>query len=414
MIVIKNGNTVDGKKQNIVIPSDQEISIDASSYLILPGLIDGHVHFRTPGFPHKETWHTAAKAALFGGITTVFDMPNTSPTTITKERLLEKKKIIDEQLQECGISLRYELYLGADKNHFDEIPRCKEYAVGIKIFMGSSTGDLLMDDVHSLEIAFKLAAEHHMVVAVHAEDEEMIHQRHQLYSPNSYHFHSIIRNEEVAASAIQLALSLAKKYNTTLYILHVSTEEELNLIAKGKKEGINVFAETTPHHLFLSTSAYDTMQGKALVNPPLRHERHHEALWNGIKTGIIDTIGSDHAPHLLSEKNLPYGKAPSGFPGVQTTLPLMLTAYHQGLISLKKIVDLMHTNIRSLFDLPVNNDIVLVDLELEKTVVKEQLFSRPQWSPYEGMTLKGWPLHTIMKGKHYDLTELVQRSYANL
>ncbi|MBX7066378.1 MAG: dihydroorotase [Parachlamydiales bacterium] len=400
MIEIKNAKTIDGKRTDRKIPSDQTKIIDASTLTLLPALIDPHVHFRVPGAEHKETWATATDAAVHGGVTTVFDMPNNTPSCITLERLKEKKKIIDGQLK---IPIRYGLYLGADQNHLEEIARCKDEIVGVKIYMGSSTGDLLMKDPAALEKAFQIAGENDVLVAVHAEDEDLIQERKRKLSLHSHASdHSIIRNAEVAKRAAALAIELAAKYGVRLYIAHTSTKEELDLVRQAKRQKLKVFAETTPHHMFLTTKLYEKLGTMALVNPPLRDT--NEPVWEAIHDGTIDTIGTDHAPHLLEEKRLPYGKAPSGFPSIELYLALLLNAHAHGKISLEQIVRLTHTRPREIFRIKENDDVVLVDLEKTKTVEDAHLRTKAKWSPYHGMTLKGWPKFTILKGRVYEIT----------
>ncbi len=388
---------------------NQEIEIEIKDiahfedhWIVFPGLIDPHVHFRTPGLEHKEDWRTAAKAALAGGYTTVFDMPNTLPPTITRERLIEKKNIVDAQLREVGIPLRYQLFFGADKNHLQEIPLVKHDVIGIKVFMGCSTGDLVIDDDESLHAVFELAAKNHLLVAVHAEDEHLLQAQKAHYpGPMTYAAHSVIRNEEVARVAVEKAIGLTKKYGTRLYILHVSTGIECDLIRKAKKAGLPVFAETTPHHLFLDASAYATLAGKAVVNPPLREGSNHEALFNAIHEGIIDTIGSDHAPHTLSEKERPYGQCPSGMPGIETTLPLLLNAYHQGLLTLSEIASLTSKRAREIFHLPPTDDYTIVDLNKKAAVNDQNLHTKCHWSPYNHLILQGWPVGVVLEDIFY-------------
>lgn len=407
MIIFKNVTTLSGEIIDFEIETSVSYTLDAKGLTLLPGLIDPHVHFRTPGNEHKENWETASKASLCGGFTTVFDMPNTHPSTITEERLREKKDLIDKQLHASKIPLRYHLYFGVDKHHFDEIEKVKDKVIALKIYMGSSTGDLLMDDDSSLHAAFALAKAHDLLLCIHSEDEEMISTNKALYKQET-HFaiHSKIRSPEVALSSTKKALHLARMYKTRLHILHISTAEELPYIEAAKKEGLHVTCETTPHHLFLNTDAYETLQGKAQVNPPLREPYHNKALLDGIHKGIIDTIGSDHAPHTLDEKQAPYGKAPSGMPGVETTLPLLLQAYHEKKLSLDQIVSLTCSNIEKIYRLPSNNDVILVDLNKEKTLKDEGLKTRCGWTPFYGKTLRGWPIYAVLKGNLYDLQQL--------
>lgn len=408
MIQINNIQTIDNKRKNLSIKSKQEISISASNLLLLPGLIDPHVHFRTPGLECKEDWKTAAKASIKGGYTTVFDMPNTLPPTTTQIALEEKKVLIDKQLKEVKIPLRYHLFFGADKYHLDEIKKVKDQVIGIKVFMGCSTGGLVIDDDESLHTIFKIAAEENMLVAVHAEDEDRLKQNARKFTgPQHYSIHSKIRDEIAAILAVKKAIQLVRLYGTRLYILHTSTRQEIDLITKAKEEGLPVFAETTPHHLFLNLTDYESLKGKAVMNPPLRATEHQVALFKAIKLGIIDTIGSDHAPHTLEEKTRPYGICPSGVPGIETTLPLLLEAYHQGLLSLKNIVDLTSRRAKEIFQLSTYlDDYVLVDIELSRQVDENQLKTKCQWSPFSGRILRGWPVFTILRGYAYDLESL--------
>ena len=375
----------------------------------LPALIDPHVHFRTPGATHKEDWISGAKAAIAGGVTTVFDMPNTHPTTTTYARLLEKKALIDSQLKEAGIPLRYRLFFGADKNQFPELNQlhqAKALIAGVKVFMGSSTGDLLMDDEASLDILFKTCAELNLLVAVHAENEAMIRARTTELQCDDFACHSQIRSPEVAAKALSQAINLTRKYGTKLYALHIGSRLELEMLHQAKLEGLPIWIEIAPHYLFLDTTRYADLKGKAQMNPPLREPADCEFLWEAIRLGWIDTIGSDHAPHPLHDKSEAYCKCPSGVPGVQTTLPLLLNAYHQGKITLDQISELTHHAPKRIFNLPDHDDYVLVDLDLEKTVTRDLLYSKAGWSPYEGMRLRGWPIETLLAGKSYDPSRL--------
>ena len=384
------------------------IEFEKNKLLKLPGLIDPHVHFRTPGMEYKEDWKTAAKASIKGGYTTVFDMPNTIPPTVTEIALLEKKSLIDKQLKEVGIPLRYYLFFGADKHHLNEIKKIKNQTIGIKVFMGCSTGGLVIDDDESLHAIFKIAAKENILVAVHAEDEHRLKENaKKIVGPQSYSIHSKIRDESAAELAVKKAIQLVRLYGTRLYILHVSTHQEIDLIAQAKKEGLPVFAETTPHHLFLNTSDYQTLKGKGVMNPPLRTFEHQKALFSAIKSGMIDTIGSDHAPHTLEEKAKSYGACPSGVPGIETTLPLLFEAYHQNLLTLDNILDLTSRRARKIFNLPDHpDDYVLVDLSLSKRVEDKDLITKCKWSPFAGRLLRGWPVTTALKGHIYDLSKL--------
>jgi len=406
VITIENAKNLHGDRVNIHISSEKNLHINAEGLLAFPGLIDPHVHFRTPGLEYKENWSTAAIAAISGGYTTVFDMPNTIPPTVSAELLQEKKFIIQSQLQAVNIPLRYHLFFGADKAHFSEIYKVREEVIGIKVFMGCSTGNLVIDDDESLHAVFAIAASQNLIVAVHAEDEKRLDVRKKQYNPKNYADHSFIRDEETARLAVLKAIHLAKIYRVKLYILHVSTHAEIELISKAKADGLAVYAETTPHHLFLNEAAYPLLLGKAVVNPPLRKIVEQSHLFQAIADGVIDTIGSDHAPHTIAEKEKPYPSCPSGMPGIETTLPLLLTAYHQEKISLEKIHSLTVTRAEEIFGLTRNEDIILIDLHKKATVTSKALKTKCAWSSFENWELQGWPVYTIIQGQCFNLSEL--------
>lgn len=400
MLVFKNIAFVDGSRKDLIIQSDDQLEVQADNLLVLPAVIDPHVHFRTPGMEYKEDWRTGARAAIRGGCTTVFDMPNTKPPTITAALLQEKKDLIDSQLREANIPLRYQLFFGADKSHLSEISKVNHEVIGIKVFMGCSTGNLVIDDDESLHAVFELAAKEKMLVAVHAEDEHTLHANKANYKgPMEYRAHSVVRSIDAATTAVEKAISLTKKYGTRLYVLHVSTAEEVELIRGAKQANLPVYGETTPHHLFLDTTAYDLLAGKAVVNPPLRDKRHHAVLFDAIHSGVIDTIGSDHAPHTIEEKSKPYGECPSGMPGIEFTLPLLLNAHHLGLLSLCEVESLTSQRAKTIFNLANIDDVVIVDLN--KTQAVEKTESKCAWTPYHGLTLRGWPVYTICAGHAY-------------
>lgn len=399
MMKLTHIKTLKGEKLSLSFPNYKAEDIH-TELLALPALIDPHVHLRIPGAAYKEDWVSGAKAALAGGVTTVFDMPNNIPSCLTKASLSEKKQLINDQLDKAKIPLRYGLYFGASRKHLGEIEKVKNEIVGIKVFMASSTGDLLMSDPNELDELFKLAATHNLLIAAHAEDESLIQASKAKYGevldPS---LHSQIRSREAAKKGVEKALELAIKHSTRLYLLHIGTKEELDLIKQAKRLSSKIFAETTPLHLFLSEEDYGHLGNKAVVNPPIRTKADQEALWEAIYDGTIDTIGTDHAPHTLEEKKQPYGQAPSGAPGLETRLPLLLNAYHEKKITLETIVKLTRTNIEQIFQLPPNDDIVLVDLNESRVVDDAKLHTKCRWSPFHGKQLKGWPHYTILKGE---------------
>ncbi len=398
MIIFKKVKDIHGDSYDFSIESEENHAIQADHLVALPAVIDPHVHFRTPGLEHKEDWRTGAKAALSGGCTMVFDMPNTLPPTFTHDLLRDKKALIDSQLKEVNLPLRYNLFFGADKHHLSEIPGIKESVIGIKVFMGCSTGNLVIDDDESLAAVFEMAAKENLLVAVHAEDEHLIRERKKNYKgPMHYAAHSHLRDIEVATRAVEKAINLSKKYGTRLYILHVSSKDEVALVKQAKANQLPVYAETTPHHLFFDTSAYDTLKGRAVVNPPLRDSEHREVLLEAIREGVIDTIGSDHAPHTISEKDQPYGQCPSGMPGIEFMLPLLLDAHAKGHLTLQQIVNLTSHNAKNIFNLPIYQDWVLVDLNKISKV--HTTHSKCGWTPYMGKELTGWPVFTVSQGR---------------
>lgn len=386
----------------------QNAQIESDKLTVLPALIDPHVHFRMPGHEHKEDWQSGAWAALAGGYTTVFDMPNNSPSVIDEQTLNNKKSLIEKQLRQVNIPINYYLFFGATADNIVELDKVKNDIIGVKVFMGSSTGNLLVDKKEDQKKIFKKAAELNLIVAVHAEDEGMINNEKLKVKNPTVNDHSKIRNRQAAIKAVQQAIELAAEFKTKSYICHVSTKEEIEIIKQAKKQGIKVYAEVTPHHLFLNENDYDKLGALAQMNPPLRTADDNEALWQAINENIIDTIGTDHAPHTLEEKNEPYPQSPSGVPGIETCLPLLLDAHNKGKITLQKIIELTRINIQKIFNLPDNNDYVMVDLGLEKEVRNENLKTKCGWSPFNGWKLKGWPVSIVLSDKIYDLPDMYE------
>ncbi|MCH9633950.1 MAG: Dihydroorotase [Chlamydiae bacterium] len=382
--------------------SSKDIEIDAKHLTVIPALIDPHVHFRTPGENHKEDWAFASRAAIAGGVTTVFDMPNNAPPCISKSSLLEKKKLINEQLNLSQIPLRYHLFFGAEENHLDEIYKVHPEIIGIKIYLASTTGNLLIKDPHALERLFKISEELDVSLSFHAENEPLLKKQSSIHPYPKVEDHPTMRPREGAVMTTSHLIGLASKYRKSrIHILHVGTKEELPLIKQAKKEGLHVYAETTPNHLFLNSSDYSEHKTYMQMNPPIRDSEDQMALWEALKDGTIDWIGTDHAPHTRAEKEKPYPSSPSGIPGVETLLPLLLNAVHEKKISLKKVIELTHTNIVKIFKLNSNKDLVLVDLNLSREVKNEFLKTKCGWSPYNGWELRGWPVYTILKDQVY-------------
>lgn len=404
MIYLKNIKTLKGTIEDIQIKSEKEKTIDGQGRLLmLPGIIDGHVHFRIPGYSHKEDWISGAKAAVAGGVTMVFDMPNTQPPCVDLDTLHEKENLIREQLKMADIPLRFRLYLGADKHHLEHLIPAKKHFIAVKIYMGSSTGGLIMADESDLERVFQLGAQGDFMIAVHAEDEKLIKENTFKFAQDSTpSVHSKIRDRKVAVQAAAKAIALAEKYSAQLFLLHISTKEEVDLVRKAKERQLLVYAETTPHHLFLSEADYAAWGTKIQVNPPVRTLDDQEALWQGIHDRTIDTIGSDHAPHTVEEKSQAYGAAPSGIPSIELMLPLLLNAVNEGKLTLEEVVHLTRMNLENIYNLPRTSDVVLVDMDLQKEVSDANMKTKCGWSPYAGRTLKGWPVYTILDGRVYE------------
>jgi len=366
--------------------------------ITIPALVDPHVHFRTPGGEHKEDWNTGTQAALAGGVTTVFDMPNTNPPTTTLELVRAKKTMIEKTLTEYKRVLRYYFYLGATATNLAEIARCQNEIIGVKLFMGASTGNLQVEDDVVVEEIFRECGRLGIVLAIHCEDEAVLQQaKSDFVGTPTARDHGRLRPRTAAITALQKAIQWSEKYQTRVYVLHVSTAEEIELIKAAKAKGIAIFAEVTPHHLFLNETDLEHLGNLGKMNPPLRTATDQAALWSGIHDGTVDTIGTDHAPHTLEEKNLDYAQAPSGVPGIETYLALLLDANHRGLISLDEITRLTRTNIQRIFNLPENNDTVTIDLELVKIIRNEDMLTKCKWSPFAGKTLNGWPILAQIK-----------------
>ncbi len=388
-----------GKISNIGLLSniDADYIIDASNKYVVPGIIDPQVHFRDPGLTHKEDLSTGSMSAAAGGITTFFEMPNTNPATITIEKLNEKYQTASQKSL-----VNYSFFLGATPDNIDEIKKLKNNC-GIKIFMGSSTGDLLVDNDIALEEIFKLS---NRIIAVHAEDEKILKKSSILIKGDKFSNHTKARPVEAAVAATKKAISLALKYNKRLHILHLSTAEEVEMIRKNKSTNL-ITCETTPQHLLMhAPDIYDEIGAFAQMNPPIREKHHQDELWKGLLDGTIDCIATDHAPHTLDEKSLPYGQAPSGMPGVQTSLTLMLNQVSKGKINLESVIKWMSENPAKIYriknkgaiEIGYDADITIIDMNKEKTIQNSDMHSKCGWTAFNKVTTKGWPITTIVNG----------------
>ena len=375
--------------------ADREI--DAEGLTLLPGVIDPQVHFREPGLEHKENLFTASCACARGGVTSFLEMPNTRPLTTTQEALDDKLR---RAADKCLVN--YGFFIGATPENLPDLleahPTC-----GIKIFMGSMHGPLLIDQAQVLDRIF---AKGTRLIAVHAEDQARINQRRQEFAGiTDPAIHSTIQDNQAALNATQLALRLSKTYQRRLHILHLSTAEEAELLRQDKPSWVT--AEVTPQHLLLNTSAYEKIGTLAQMNPPLRSPHDNEVLWQALLDGVIDFIATDHAPHTLEEKAKDYPNTPSGMPGVETSLPLMLTQAMQGRCSVDQVSNWMSTAVAKAYGIPKKGaiapgydaDLILVDLNNYRPVLRDELLTKCGWSPFEGWSLTGWPVMTIVGGQ---------------
>ena len=393
-ILISNGKISDiGSLSDI----EADYTIDTSDKYVVSGIIDPQVHFRDPGLTHKEDLNTGSMSAAAGGITTFFEMPNTNPSTITIEKLNEKYQNADQKSL-----VNYSFFLGATPDNINEIKKL-EGNCGIKIFMGSSTGDLLVDNDAALEEIFKLS---NRVIAIHGEDEQILKESASLIRGEAFANHTKARPVEAAVKATTKAINLALKYEKRLHVLHLSTAEEVKIIREHKATGL-ITCETTPQHLLMhAPDIYDKIGAFAQMNPPIRGKRHQNELWKGLLDGTIDCIATDHAPHTLDEKHLPYGQAPSGMPGVQTSLTLMLNQVSEGKINLKDVIKWMSENPAKIYrvknkgaiDIGYDADITIIDMDKEKTILNNDMHSKCGWTAFDGEKTKGWPITTIVNG----------------
>ncbi len=372
--------------------------INGAGLTVLPGLIDPQVHFRDPGLTWKEDLASGSRAAAAGGVTSFLEMPNTDPTTTSITALHEKLAIAAEKSV-----VHYGFFIGATGSNTSDLISA-ERTCGVKIFMGASTGALLVSERDRLEEIF---ARVDKVIAVHAEDEARLRERRPMYADSTNPAdHPKLRDVETALNATKLAVELAQKYGRRLHILHVSSAEEADFLASIPRDRIT--AETCPQYLFLAAEdAYARLGTRAQCNPPIRSQRHQDAIWKHLLAGDFDCLATDHAPHTAEEKAKGYPKAPSGLPGVEWTLPLMMDQVAKGRISLKQIAKWTAEGPARTYDIPrkgrlevgYDGDLVLVDAAATRTVEDGNVFTKCGWSPYAGMSLTGWPVMTVVLGR---------------
>ena len=413
-LIIKNGSCfIDGNIQKIDIgvkngkisnindsikESSKDI-YDATNLLTLPGCIDTQVHFREPGSTDAEDLNSGSKAAVAGGITGVFEMPNTNPPTANKKEFQNKLNLAKNRMY-CN----YAFYFGATPSNSNDLEELNdlEGCCGVKLFAGSSTGNLLVDKEEDIEKVFRHTSK---IVSVHSEDEEILNKRKKLIEKGNVESHNLWRNEECAISSTRKIVKIAKRLNKKTHILHVTTKEEIDFLSQNKG---NVTFEITPQHLTLfAPDCYKKLGTFAQMNPPIREKSHFDRLWYAIRNNYNDTIGSDHAPHLKSNKEKEYPNSPSGMPGVQTLLPVMLNHVNEGKLKIQQLVNFLCENPAKIFGIQnkgyiktqYDADLTIVDLNKKITIKNSKIESKCKWSPFDGYEFKGTPVATIINGQ---------------
>ena len=377
-------------------------TIEADGLWVLPGAIDTQVHFREPGLEHKEDLESGTRSALHGGVTSILEMPNTNPTTTTPEALMDKLNRADGRAW-C----HYGFFFGATAGNADNLSVFERLpgTPGVKIFMGSSTGSLLVDEETALREVLRNGCRR---CAIHAEDEQRNRARKSLLSDHpSPEEHPFLRDAESARLATERIIRLSAETGRPVHILHISTRDELPLIQEAKQRGFGITAEVTPQHLwFAAPDCYRRLGSKAQMNPPIRSEEHRAGLRKALEEGLFDVFGSDHAPHTLEEKSQSYPASPSGMPGVQTLLPVLSTLMHQGLFSKETLVRMLCERPAELYSITgkgrievgFDADFVLFDPARRRVVEPGMIQSKCGWSPYEGEELVGWPEAVVLGG----------------
>jgi dihydroorotase len=379
-------------------PANAGEVVDCAGLHILPGVIDTQVHFREPGAEHKEDLESGSRSAVMGGVTAVFEMPNTNPLTTSADTLADKLRRAIGRMH-CDFAF----FVGGTRENAAEVAGLERLpgAAGIKVFMGSSTGDLLVEDDDTLRAILSRTRRR---VSVHAEDEPRLRERMHLRVEGDPSSHPVWRDEVIALRATERLTRIAEETGALVHLLHVSTAEEIDFIRAHKA---HVSVEVTPQHLTLDGSQYARLGTRLQMNPPVRDARHRDALWEAIADGTADVLGSDHAPHTLDEKARPYPASPSGMPGVQTLVPVMLSHVAAGRLSLERLVDLTSAGPARVFGIVgkgriaegYDADLTVVDLKARRTITDAWIASRSGWTPFAGMTVTGWPVGTVVRGR---------------
>jgi len=373
--------------------------VDAAGLTILPGVIDTQVHFREPGLEWKEDLETGSRAAALGGVVAVFEMPNTNPNTIDPDTLADKLARARDRMW-----TDHAFYVGgthANADHLDELERLPG-CCGVKVFMGASTGDLLIADDDGVR---QVLSNVRRRATFHSEDEYRLAERRELARTGDWTSHPEVRDAQSAIQSTERLVRLARETGARIHVLHVSTAEEIAFLAHHRDVAT---VEVTPQHLTIDgDEAYARLRALAQMNPPIRNRPHIDGLWRGIQQGVVDVLGSDHAPHTREEKARPYPASPSGMPGVQTLVPVMLTHVAEGRMTLGRFIDLTSAGAQRVFGTAgkgrmaqgYDADLTLVDLKARRTITHDQQASRCGWTPFDGFQATGWPMATIVRGR---------------
>jgi dihydroorotase len=370
---------------------------DCAGLHILPGVIDTQVHFREPGLEHKEDLASGSLSAVMGGVTGVFEMPNTNPLTTTRATFEDKIARATGRMH-CNFAF----FIGGTHENVAELPVLERLpgCAGVKVFMGSSTGSLLVADDDGVGKILGVISRR---ASFHSEDEFRLEERKPLRIENDPRSHPVWRDVEVAMRSTKRLVSLAHRAGKRIHVLHISTAEEIVYLADHKDVAT---VEVTPHHLTLDETAYERLGTYAQMNPPVRDKAHREGIWAGIRNGVVDVLGSDHAPHTRAEKDHPYPASHSGMTGVQTLVPIMLDHVNAGRLSLERFVDLSSHGPARIFNIArkgriaVGNDadLTIVDMKRRETITNDWVASKAGWTPYDGVAVTGWPVGTVLRG----------------
>ena len=412
-LIIKNGSCyIGGEFQNtdLAISGNQIKKIgksdlnsakvfDASGKIVLPGIIDTQVHFREPGPNNAENLESGSRAAIAGGVTSVFEMPNTNPPTSNFKEFNNKLSSAKNRMF-CN----YAFYFGATPDNMKELASVNtlEGCCGIKLFAGSSTGNLLVSQEKDIE---KVISNSSKIISVHSEDENILLSRKKFIKEGDVTSHPVWRNEECALESTKRVVRLAQKYKKKIHILHVTTKQEIDFFSE-KRDGVTF--EITPQHLTLfAPDCYEKLKTFSQMNPPLRSKDHYDRLWDAVKESLVSTIGSDHAPHTKEEKNRKYPLSPSGMPGVQTLLPVMLDHVNKGKLKIEQLIKLVCENPCNLFGIKnkgyikenYDADLTIVDMNKEVVIKDDWIESKCGWTPFNNYKIKGFPVATIVNGE---------------